>query len=210
VVGIARRARDCASRRAVRSRVRRREQSAGRRRGRRALPERAVLKLPADVRVHLALEPCDMRKQFDGLAALVLSSLGERTARIWSRHGFDLPTSTLYDWNARSADEASFLAPIARRETLSSALVSFDDTPILAKAPERETGTQRGRLWLYIGDIARVAYCEYTPDWKGKHPQKVLAGFSGALQSDGYGGIAGLFRGPDAPNKVGCNDHAGR
>ena len=37
-----------------------------------------MLKLPADVRVHLALEPCDMRKQFDGLAALVLSSLGER------------------------------------------------------------------------------------------------------------------------------------
>jgi transposase len=30
-----------------------------------------MLKLPANVRVFLATQPCDMRRQFDGLAALV-------------------------------------------------------------------------------------------------------------------------------------------
>jgi transposase len=34
-----------------------------------------MLKLPTSVRVFLATEPCDMRRQFDGLAALVHSGL---------------------------------------------------------------------------------------------------------------------------------------
>jgi transposase len=34
-----------------------------------------VLKLPTEVRVYIALEPCDMRRQMDGLAALVRSSI---------------------------------------------------------------------------------------------------------------------------------------
>jgi transposase len=34
-----------------------------------------MLKLPTEVRVYIALEPCDMRRQLDGLAALVRSSM---------------------------------------------------------------------------------------------------------------------------------------
>ena len=34
-----------------------------------------MLKLPADVRVYIALEPCDMRRQLDGLAALVRGAM---------------------------------------------------------------------------------------------------------------------------------------
>jgi transposase len=34
-----------------------------------------MLKLPADVKIYLSLEPCDMRRQFDGLAALVRSGM---------------------------------------------------------------------------------------------------------------------------------------
>jgi transposase len=134
----------------------------------------------------------------------------ERTGKQWARHGAEIATQRLYDWNARAADEVAFTHPLARRELLSSALVSFDDTPLLAKVAGHPNGTQRGRLWLYLGDIDRIAYCEYTEDWKGCHPQKVLAGFRGPVQSDGYGGIAGLFRGHDPPAKVGCNDHSRR
>jgi transposase len=34
-----------------------------------------VLKLPTEVRVYLALEPCDMRRQIDGLSASVRSAM---------------------------------------------------------------------------------------------------------------------------------------
>jgi hypothetical protein len=116
----------------------------------------------------------------------------------------------MHDWFGRAAQEVTFLSAIARADVLRSALLSFDDTPMPAKVAGHANGTQRGRLWMYVGDLSRVAYCQFTPDWKGSHPTKVLEGYRGHLQSDGYGGIAGLFRGTDAPNKVGCNDHARR
>ena len=34
-----------------------------------------MLKLPAEVRVFISLEPCDMRRQLDGLAALVSAGM---------------------------------------------------------------------------------------------------------------------------------------
>jgi hypothetical protein len=79
-----------------------------------------------------------------------------------------------------------------------------------AKVAGHANGTQRGRLWMYVGDVSRVAYCAFSPDWKGSHPRGVLEGFSRHLQSDGYGGINALFAGSDSPNKVGCNDHCRR
>lgn len=149
------------------------------------------------------------------LAHLVVSKVVdatpiERVGKQWSRHGYDVAPSTMHDWFGRSASELLFLSPIARAETLRSYLISFDDTPMPAKVAGHANGTQRGRLWMYVGDMSRVAYCAFTPDWKGSHPCAVLEGFSGQLQSDGYGGIATLFAGNDAPNKVGCNDHARR
>jgi len=37
-----------------------------------------VLKLPEGVRIWVATQPCDMRKQADGLSALVQGSLGQQ------------------------------------------------------------------------------------------------------------------------------------
>ena len=36
-----------------------------------------MISVPAGVRIYLALEPCDMRKGFDGLALMVQQSLGK-------------------------------------------------------------------------------------------------------------------------------------
>jgi transposase len=134
----------------------------------------------------------------------------ERVGRQLSRHGADFATSTLLDWYGRSADEVMFLKPVVHRKLTDSQLISLDDTPTPAKNRDHPRGIQRGRLWLYIGDLSRIGYCEFTPDWKGHHPQRVLEGFNRRIQNDGYGGIAGLFTGADGPVRVGCNDHARR
>lgn len=36
-----------------------------------------MLSLPASVRIHLAVEPCDMRRGFDSLAAIVREAFGD-------------------------------------------------------------------------------------------------------------------------------------
>jgi transposase len=134
----------------------------------------------------------------------------ERIGKQLARHDAELAPSTLYDWFAYGGKEVVELQPRIRRELLASKLISLDDTPLPTKNPAHDNGIQRGRLWLYIGDIERIAYCAFSEDWKGKHPQRVLAGFAGDVQGDGYGGITRLFNGPAPPQRVGCNDHARR
>jgi hypothetical protein len=76
---------------------------------------------------------------------------------------------------------------------------------------EDPRGIKRGHIWTYIGDQARAAFCEYTPDWSGAAPQQVLAEFRGrVIQSDGYAGLAPVFTGPDPPKRAGCMDHSRR
>jgi transposase len=134
----------------------------------------------------------------------------ERFGRQLARHGVELASSTLYDWFGRAGHEAELLLPHVQALLLGSDLVSLDDTPLLAKSREHLHGMQRGRLWLYVGDCDQVAFCQYSPDWKGAHPQRVLQGFTGHIQNDGYGGISPLF-GPKASTvRVGCNDYARR
>jgi hypothetical protein len=61
-------------------------------------------------------------------------------------------------------------------------------------------GVKRGHLWTYVGDQGAVAFCDYTPDWKGDHPRAVLAAFGGRVaQGDGYAGLDADFARPGPP-----------
>jgi len=134
----------------------------------------------------------------------------ERVGKQLSRHKADIAPSTLCDWFAQAGREVMMLQSHIRHELLTSKLISLDDTPLPTKNLEHVNNIQRGRLWLYVGDVDRIAYCSFSEDWKGKHPRSILEGFRGDIQGDGYGGISALFTGADPPNRFGCNDHARR
>lgn len=133
----------------------------------------------------------------------------ERVGRQLERHGVSLATARLYDWFARVADEVDAIWRHARDDLLSSTLISLDDTPYTFKAGKGD-GAKRGRVWVYLGDVNRVAYCEFTENWQGVHPRKLLDSFCGVVQNDGYGGITPLFGRPGGPIRLGCHDHARR
>ena len=52
-----------------------------------------------------------------------------------------------------------------------------------------------------------MLYC-YSPDRKGEHPKKHLAGFKGILQADGYAGYAGLYQ--QGVTEAACMAHVRR
>jgi transposase len=134
----------------------------------------------------------------------------ERVGKQLARHGASIASSTLNDWYNRCGEEVLFVQRLVHQDLLRSAMISLDDTPLPIKNAIAPHGMMRGRLWLYLGDVSRVAYCEYSPDWKGTHPQRVLEGFTRPIQNDGYSGLHALFAARDAPVRVGCNDHARR
>ena len=134
----------------------------------------------------------------------------ERVAKQLRRFGVDLATSTLNDWFGRTAEFFVAIQERLLQELKGSQLISLDDSPLPALNHKHAKNIQKGRQWLYIGDKSKVIYCEFTEDWKGCHPRRVLEGFSGDIQGDGYAGIAPLFKDEQSPRRVGCNDHARR
>jgi transposase len=143
-----------------------------------------------------------------------------RQAERFARDGVDLPRSTLTDWLGRTA---ALLKPLATRiaeHVARSFKLHADDTPV----PVLEPGagkTRTGRLWVYVRDdrasgdaTAPAVLYRYAPDRKAERPKAHLAGWSGALQADGYAGFNALYeaRGTDPPVavEVACWAHVRR
>jgi transposase len=121
-----------------------------------------------------------------------------RQAQIYARQGINLDRSTLADWTGRAA---FLLRPVHARllEILKQSPKLFADettAPVLDPGRGR---TKTGQLWAYARDDRpwggpdppAVAYV-YAPDRKAERPMAHLAGFTGVLQVDGYGGYRPL------------------
>jgi len=135
----------------------------------------------------------------------------ERQSKILARGGARIAPSTLGDWYAGAADLAEPVWRALRDETLGRYLVSVDDTGLAVRDRAHVRGIKRGHIWTFVGDGGEVAFCEYTPDWKGSWPQATLADFRGqVIQTDGYAGLAPIFARPDGPRRAGCMDHCRR
>ena len=90
------------------------------------------------------------------------------------------------------------LCELIRRHILAAARVHGDDTtvPVLAKGK-----TIIGRLWTYVRDDRPFGGADppaaiffYSRDRAGQHPERHLAGYTGILQADAYGGFNDLYR----------------
>ena len=120
-----------------------------------------------------------------------------RQAERYAREGVPLSLSTLAD---QIGAVTVALMPLYRRleaHVLAAERLHGDDTtvPVLAKGK-----TDTGRLWTYVRDDrpfggpappATVFY--YSRDRRAEHPAAHLAGWSGILQADAYGGYGDLY-----------------
>ncbi|RWL06429.1 IS66 family transposase [Mesorhizobium sp.] len=158
-----------------------------------------------------------------GLLAMILfEKFGQhqplnRQAERYAREGVPLSLSTLAD---QVGAGAAALMPLFKRleaHVLAASRLHGDDTtvPVLAKGK-----TDTGRLWTYVRDDrpfggadppAAVFY--YSRDRRGEHPAAHLAGWSGILQADAFGGYGELYatgRQPTPVLEASCWAHSRR
>ena len=136
------------------------------------------------------------------LAMILFEKFGQhqplnRQAERYAREGVPLSLSTLADQVGASA---AALIPLFKRleaHVLTAARLHGDDTtvPVLAKGK-----TDTGRIWVYARDDRPfggvdppAALFYYSRDRRGEHPAAHLAGWSGILQADAYGGYGDLY-----------------
>lgn len=128
-----------------------------------------------------------------------------RQAQIISRQGIDLDRSTLADWVGRAAFELRPVFDALIADLKRSGKLFMDET----RAPVLDPGsrkTRTGYFWALARDDRPwnghappgVAFT-YAPGRGGQHAERILQGFSGVLQVDGYAGYNRLI----APHRVG-------
>lgn len=143
-----------------------------------------------------------------------------RQSAIYAREGVELERSLLADWVGKAAALMAPLAEAIARHVLAGSVLHADDTPVPVLDPGRGK-TKTGRLWVYLrderphaGQDPPAVLYRYTPDRKGEHPQRELAGFRGYLHADGYAGFDALYEAaggqPAAVAEVACMAHVRR
>ena len=85
-----------------------------------------------------------------------------RQAKMFGRHGIDLPEQTVCGWMAQCAGLLEPLHIRLKHHVLASKVVGTDDTPV--KVPDRRLKqTRKARIWPYVGDQAHPAVIyDYT------------------------------------------------
>ena len=150
-----------------------------------------------------------------------------RQSRIFEREGIDLDRSTLAGWVGKTTALLEPLAEAIGRHVLGGEAIHADDTPVRMLAPLATVlgpmadhgspgKTRTARLWTYVRDerpwgsnAPPAALYRFSPDRKGAHPARHLAGFRGWMHADGCAGCEELYRGGGV-REVACLAHVRR
>ena len=156
------------------------------------------------------------------LAMILFEKFGQhqplnRQAERYGHEGVPLSLSTLADQVGACT---AVLMPLFQRlqaHVMAAERLHGDDTtvPVLARGK-----TDIARLWTYVRDDRPLggpappgAVFHYSRDRGGEHPQGHLAGYSGILQADAYGGYGKLYEPNRTPGPIleaACWTHARR
>jgi transposase len=152
------------------------------------------------------------------LAAVAIAKYADalplyRQESILARSGIDLSRATLASWMVKLGDAAQPLCNLMREDLLEGSFIGMDETPFQVLKESGRPATSRSWLWVQRGigdDVTRpLILYEYDPSRSAEVPKRLLEGFSGYLQSDGYGGYTPVCR-DEKIVQVGCWAHARR
>jgi len=134
-----------------------------------------------------------------------------RQETILQRIGVDIPRATLANWMIKAGQLVQPLINLLRDRLLAGDIVQMDETTVQVLKEPGKTAQSKSYLWLQRGgppDHPVVLY-DYDPGRGQAVPLRLLAGFSGYLQTDGYAGYHAVVAGQRLTH-VGCMAHARR
>ena len=134
-----------------------------------------------------------------------------RQETILQRIGVDIPRATLANWMIQAGHLIQPLINLLHEQLLSYDIVQMDETTVqVLKEPGRKAQS-KSYLWLQRGGPPEhpVVLFHYDPGRGAEVAERLLAGFTGYLQADGYDGYNAAVAENDLIH-VGCMAHARR
>jgi len=134
-----------------------------------------------------------------------------RQEAILSRIGVDLPRATLANWMVQAGGLIQPLINLLRDRLLAYDILQMDETPVQVLQEPGKTAQSKSYLWLQRGGPPEqpVVLYDYDPGRGAEVPKRLLAGFTGYLQTDGYDGYNAVVA-VNGLAHVGCMAHARR
>jgi len=134
-----------------------------------------------------------------------------RQEKIFERLGLDLSRATLASWMVKMGELVEPLMDRIRAEIRGYDVVQCDETPFQVLKEPGKRPESSSYLWVLRGGKPAhpLIYYEYDPTRSGEVPKRLLRGFQGFLQTDGYEGYAAIGREPGVIH-IGCWAHARR
>lgn len=102
-----------------------------------------------------------------------------------TRYGVDISRQTMGDWMYRLSQMLSLIYEAIRNEIRAENYLQIDETPVLYQNPGNGKCSQ-GYLWPYHAP-GKAVFFEWHTGRGSECLDKTLKGFSGIVQSDGYG-----------------------
>jgi transposase len=134
-----------------------------------------------------------------------------RLEKILKRYGGSMSRTTMANWIIRLDDVFKPLINLLREHQLSAAYLQADETRVQVLKEDGKAATSDKWMWLIRGGPPNqpVVLFDYDASRSEDVPVRLLDGFEGTLQTDGYAGYNKVCR-EQGITRMGCWDHARR
>mgnify|MGYP001572376712 CR=1 FL=1 len=134
-----------------------------------------------------------------------------RQENILQRIGVDIPRATLANWMIQAGLLIQPLINLLRDRLLAYDIIQMDETTVQVLNEPGKTAQSKSYLWLQRGGPPEqpILLYDYDPGRGAGVPQRLLDGFQGTLQTDGYDGYNAVVA-TGKLTHIGCFAHARR
>ena len=134
-----------------------------------------------------------------------------RQEDILKRAGIELPRATLANWMMKLGELVLPLINLLRDNLLEHGIVQMDETAVQVLKEENKAASSKSYMWVQRGGPPDkpVILFDYDASRGGAVPLRLLEGYRGYLQCDGYEGYGAIGK-REGITLVGCWAHARR
>jgi len=132
-----------------------------------------------------------------------------RQRQRFQRENIPIAQSTLDGWAGQAMDRLEILYDHLVADTKTQGYLQADETPIKVLENRKKGSCHQGWYWVYHNPINQSVLFDYQPTRGAPGPKRILDGFKGYLQTDGYGVYQKIGARKDVTH-LGCWAHARR
>jgi hypothetical protein len=134
-----------------------------------------------------------------------------RQEGILKRYDASISRTSMANWMMSLESVLLPLINLARKHQLEGRYLQADETRLQVLKETGKPATSDKWMWVIRGGPPGqpVVLFEYDPSRSGEVPTRLLAGFKGVLQADGYSGYNAICR-DEGIRRIGCMDHCRR